>query len=168
MAEELRPTDLPKGFGQTRGSEHEVWLAEDGTHVIKATHAGEFGRKFGPDRFATLAEYLERITLTVTEFGIDWQVVGAHGTGRSMRIVSRQQAFRGSPPDREAIQRFMLDRGFRLHHTRFGDAWFRSIDGVLVSDAEPKNAANTPNGIMPFDFLIARPPAELLTIAQIT
>jgi hypothetical protein len=167
MEKNLKPAELPKGFGQTRGSEHEVWLADDGTHVIKATHAGEFGRKFGPDRFATLPEYLERIALTVSEFGIDWQVIGTHGRGRSMRVVSRQQAFRGSPPVRDAIRDFMLERGFKLHHTRFGDAWFRSIDGILVSDAEPKNAASTPNGIMPFDFLIALPSADLLTIAHI-
>jgi hypothetical protein len=50
----------------------------------------------------------------------------------------------------------MVERGFEFHRTRFGDAWFRSEDGMLVSDAEPKNAVVTANGIMPFDFIIAR------------
>lgn len=63
MAPELRQVALPAGFGQTRGSEHEVWLSDAGTRVIKATHAGEFGRKFDPARFATLTEYWERIEL---------------------------------------------------------------------------------------------------------
>lgn len=61
----------------------------------------------------------------------------------------------------------MLERRFEFHRTRFGDAWFRKEDGLLVSDAEPKNAVVTANGIMPFDFIIARPTQELLKSAQI-
>lgn len=67
---ELKPAALPRGFGQTRGSEHEVWLSDDKLRVIKATHGGEFGRKCGPDRFATLDEYLERIDLLNIEFAV--------------------------------------------------------------------------------------------------
>lgn len=165
MATELRPTTLPAGFGQTRGSEHEVWLSEDSLRVIKATHAGEFGRKFGPDRFATLEEYLERIRLLNEVFGMGWQVEGSCGANRSQRIVTSQPAYFGKPPTLAEIRSFMLDRGFVFHRTRFGDAWFRKEDGTLVSDAEPKNAVLTVNGIMPFDFLIARPASELLTQA---
>ena len=167
MGPTLSSVSLPSGFGQTRGSEHEVWLAPTGQHVIKATHPGEFGRKFGPDRFATLPEYLERIQLTATEFGIDWQVLGSHGAEASLRIVSTQPVFRGSPPSMDDIRRFMKDRGFAFHRTRFGDAWYRKIDGLLVSDAEPKNASDTSEGIMPFDFIVARPDPELLEIASI-
>lgn len=168
MEEGLRQASLPPGFGQTRGSEHEVWLDTDGTHVIKATHAGEFGRKFGPDRFATLPEYLERIELINQEFGIGWQVVGFHGTGKNQRVVSTQPVFAGVPPRLPLIRQFLEERGFVLHHTRFGDAWYRKIDGLLISDAEPKNAVLTPAGIVPFDFLIARPPAELLRVAGVS
>lgn len=167
METALSPVELPAGFGQTRGSEHEVWLSSSGQQVIKATHAGEFGRKFGPDRFASLPEYLERIALTAREFGIDWQVLGCHGSGPSLRILSTQPAYRGTPPSSDSIRRFLRDRGFKLHRTRFGDAWYRSIDGLLVSDAEPKNAADTKDGIMPFDFLISRPHQELLVEANI-
>ncbi len=164
---ELKPAHLPKGFGQTRGSEHEVWLSDDKLRVIKATHAGEFGRKFGPDRFATLREYLERIRLLNDEFAVGWQIEGVCGEGRSQRIITSQPAYHGKPPTLTEIRQFMLERGLEFHKTRFGDAWFRKEDGLLISDAEPKNAALTTNGIMPFDFLIARPTLELLKTARI-
>lgn len=163
MAAELRHATPPAGLGQTRGSEHEVWLAEDSLRVIKATHAGEFGRKFGPDRFASLEEYLERIQLLNEVFSMGWQIEGSCGEGGSLRIITSQPAYFGKPPTLAEIRRFMQDRGFMFHRTRFGDAWFREEDGTLVSDAEPKNAVLTANGIMPFDFLIARPAPELLT-----
>lgn len=167
MAQELKPTGLPQGFGQTRGSEHEVWLSESGVRVTKATHAGEFGRKFGPDRFATQEEYLERIGLINEEFSLDWQIEGACGMGKSLRIITSQPAFTGCPPSLKEIHQFMTGRGFVFHRTRFGDAWFRAEDGLLVSDAEPKNAVVTAQGIMPFDFLISRPGPELLVQAGI-
>ncbi len=167
MVEELKQVALPPGFGQTRGSEHEVWLLEYEERVIKATHPGEFGRKFGPDRFATMAEYFERLRLTEIEFGIDWRIEGVHGSGRQIRIVTSQPVFLGTPPPRTAIQEFLQERGFIHHRTRFGDAWFRREDSLLISDAEPKNAVATSAGIMPFDFLIAAPSPELLVAAQI-
>ncbi len=164
---ELKPASLPPGFGQTRGSEHEVWLSADKLRVIKATHAGEFGRKFGPDRFATLDEYLERIRLLNDEFAVGWQIEGVYGEGRSQRIITSQPAYHGKPPTMAEIRQFMLERGFEFHRTRFGDAWFRQEDGLMVSDAEPKNAVVTAKGIMPFDFIIARPTPELIKTAQI-
>ena len=165
MAAELKHATPPAGFGQTRGSEHEVWLAEDSLRVIKATHAGEFGRKFGPARFANLEEYLERIRLLNEVFSLGWKVEGSCGANRSRRIITSQPAYFGRPPTLAEIRSFMQDRGFMFHRTRFGDAWFRTEDGMLVSDAEPKNAVLTLNGIMPFDFLIARPSPELLAQA---
>jgi hypothetical protein len=167
MAEALKQVALPTGFGQTRGSEHEVWLAEKGDRVIKATHSGEFGRKFGPDRFATMAEYLERIRLTNVEFGIDWKIEGVHSQGKALRVVSSQPVFAGKPPSPSQVRSFLEERAFVCHHTRFGDAWFRVEDGMLVSDAEPKNAVMTASGVMPFDFLIAVPSPELLVMACI-
>ena len=168
MAEDLKRVDLPPGFGQTRGSEHEVWLAAGGTRVIKATHGGEFGRKFGPVRFATRAEYLERIQLINEEFGLGWRTEGTWGEGKTLRVVTSQPAFAGRPPSRQEIRVFMRERAFVFHLTRFGDAWFRRGDGLLVSDAEPKNAVVTVQGLMPFDFLIARPAPELLALAGIS
>ncbi|MCF7785368.1 MAG: hypothetical protein K9N47_04555 [Prosthecobacter sp.] len=167
MAQELKLVDLPQGFGQTRGSEHEVWLADAGMRVIKATHSGEFGRKFGPARFATQEEYLERIGLINEEFALDWQIEGVCGAGRSLRVVTSQPVFTGKPPSLMEIRQFMCGHGFVFHRTRFGDAWFRKEDGLLVSDAEPKNAVVTTQGIMPFDFLIAKPAPELLAQAGI-
>jgi hypothetical protein len=168
MEESLRQVELPLGFGQTRGSEHEVWLSANGDRVIKATHAGEFGRKFGPDRFATMPEYLDRIRLSVIEFGFDWRIEGTYGTGKGVRVVTSQPVFAGKPPARHALKTFLEDRGFRLYRTRFGDAWFRHEDSMLVSDAEPKNAVVTSAGIMAFDFLIAVPSPGLLAVAGIS
>lgn len=92
---------------------------------------------------------------------------GVCGVGRSLRVVTSQPVFTGRPPSLAEIREFMVGRGFRFHRTRFGDAWYRAEDGLLVSDAEPKNAAVTAQGIMPFDFLIARPTPELLALAGI-
>ena len=158
--EPLNPVELPAGLGETRGSEHEVWLSADGTRVIKATHPGEFGRKFGPEPFATLAEYLERIRLSVVVFGLDWRVHGTHGSGKRIRVVTSQPAFAGRPPEFSAIHAFMKERGFTFHRTRHGDAWYRMKDGLLVSDAEPKNCVETTEGLVPFDFLIAKATAS--------
>jgi hypothetical protein len=164
----LKPTILPPGLGQTRGSEHEVWLSPDGTRVIKATHPGEFGRKFGATPFATLPEYLERIRLTVDEFGLDWKVLGSHGSGKNMRVVTSQPAFSGTPPSMSAIHSFLQGRGFKFYRTRFGDAWYRAEARLLISDAEPKNAIETRDGIVPFDFIVCKPLPEILTLAGIS
>lgn len=165
--ESLNHIELPAGFGQTRGSEHEVWMSPGGTRVIKATHAGEFGRKFGPDRFATEAEYLERIRMMNAEFQIDWRIEGVNGAGGNRRIVTSQPLFAGDPPSHASIRRFLEKFGFHFYSTRFGDAWHRQCDGLLVSDAEPKNAVQSIECVIPFDFLIARPPAGLLELAGI-
>jgi hypothetical protein len=162
----MNAVKIPDGFGQTRGSEHEVWFSVDG-RAIKATHSGECGRAFGPSRFASPEEYLERIRLTVEIFGLDWQVHGMHGTGRQARIVTSQPIFLGSPATRQEITVFMRERGFVLHQTRYGDAWYRKLDNVLVSDAEPKNIVHGAAGLAPIDVIVCRPSKELLKAADI-
>lgn len=159
----MNPVELPAGFGQTRGSEHEVWFANDG-RVIKATHPGEYGRVFGPDRFATLDQYIERIRLTVELFGLDWQIHGLHGSGRNTRVVTSQPIFLGKPATRQEIADFMLERRFVLHRTRFGDVWYRSEDNVLVADAEPKNVVHGVDGLAPIDVIVCRPNKDLLLL----
>ncbi len=165
--ETLRQVSLPDGLGQTRGSEHEVWISPDGRRVIKATHPGEHGRVFGPQRFATQAEYFERIRRMNEEFCLDWRVEGVHGSKKRTRIVTSQPLFAGEPPSHIQIQKHLRDFSFRPHRTRFGDAWFRKEDGLLISDAEPKNAVLTRAGIIPFDFLISRPTRDLLEASGI-
>lgn len=162
----MNPVPIPEGFGQTRGSEHEVWFSANG-RVIKATHAGECGRIFGPSRFASQEEYLERIRLTVEIFGLDWQIHGIHGAGRQARIVTSQPIFLGTPATRREIADFMHERGFVLHQTRYGDAWYRRQDNVLVADAEPKNIVHGNNGLAPIDVIVCRPSASLLRVAEI-
>ncbi len=158
--------ELPAGFGQTRGSEHEVWFSSDG-RAIKATHSGEYGRVFGPDRFATLEQYLERIRLTVELFGLDWCIHGIHGSGRNVRVVTSQPIFLGRPATGQEIAAFMQERRFVLHRTRFGDVWYRSEDNVLVADAEPKNVVHGVEGLAPIDVIVCRPSRELLQRADI-
>jgi hypothetical protein len=162
----MNQVELPAGFGQTRGSEHEVWFSSNG-RAIKATHPGEYGRVFGPDRFATLDQYLERIRLTVELFGLDWQIHGVQGSGRNARIVTSQPIFLGKPATRQEIAAFMLERRFVLHRTRFGDAWYRSEDDMLVADAEPKNVVHGVEGLAPIDVIVCRPTEELLKIAGV-
>lgn len=157
----LKQVPLPPGFGSARGSEHEVWFVQGESHVIKATHAGEFGRVFGPKQFASLPEYLARVALTNEVFGLDWEILGVHGEGRRLRVVSRQPVIRGRAATLAEIREFMVCRGFVLHRTRFGDAWYRKDDNLLVSDAEPNNVLATDNGLVPIDVLVCRPSNEL-------
>ncbi len=163
----MNQVELPAGFGQTRGSEHEVWFSSDG-RAIKATHPAEYGRVCGPDRFATLDQYLERIRLTVELFGLDWQIHGLHGSGRSTRVVTSQSIFLGKPATRQEIAAFMLKRRFALHRTRFGDVWYRSEDNALVADAEPKNVVHGVDGLAPIDVIVCRPSRELLSVSEIS
>jgi hypothetical protein len=162
----MTQVELPAGFGQARGSEHEVWFSDDG-RAIKATHPGEYGRLFGPERFATLEQYLERIRLTVALFGLDWQVLGIHDSGRNARVVTSQPVFLGTPATRQEIAEFMLERRFVLHRTRFGDVWYRREDNVLVADAEPKNVVHGVAGLAPIDVIVCHPSQELLNAAEI-
>lgn len=157
----MNPVELPSGFGQARGSEHEVWFSTDG-RAIKATHPGEYGRVFGPDRFATLEQYLERIRLTVELFGLDWRIHGIHGSGRNARVVTSQPIFLGRPATRQEIAAFMQERRFVLHRTRFGDVWYRAEDNVLAADAEPKNVVHGMEGLAPIDVIVCRPERSLL------
>jgi hypothetical protein len=162
----MKPVMLPAGFGETRGSEHEVWFSTDG-RVIKATHPGEFGRAFGPRKFASLEEYLERVRLTVEVFGLDWQVHGTHGEGRQQRVITSQPLYVGRPASLAEIARFMQERRFVHHRTRFGDVWYREEDQILVADAEPKNIVRGKDGLAPIDIIVTRPSIELLIQAEI-
>lgn len=168
MAEPLlAEVPLPPGFGKTRGSEHEVWFEADGQKVIKATHAGECGRIFGPCRFATEQEYLERIAILRTEFSLDWEVLGFNGEGKRRRIVTTQPVIPGKAATRDEIARFLQEMDFVLFKTRFGDAWYRGRDNLLVADAEPNNVLTTDDAVVPIDILVSRPTEELLRDAGI-
>lgn len=71
------------------------------------------------------------------------------------------------PADMAKIHDFLRSRGFAFYRTRFGDAWYRSEERLLVSDAEPKNAIEPHDGIVPFDFIVCQPNPELLALAGI-
>jgi hypothetical protein len=73
-----------------------------------------------------------------------------------LRVVTSQPAFAGRPATFHEIRAFLEERGFKFHRTRFGDAWFRACDSMIVSDAEPKNCVMTVEGLVPFDFLITQ------------
>ncbi len=166
-ASSLKQVPLPAGFGSARGSEHEVWFFAADNSVVKATHGGECGRAFGPKPFAVFDDYLKRVAMTREIFGIEWKVIGVHGEGRRMRIVTTQPAIRGRAATLGEIYDFMTFRGFALHHTHFGDAWYRRTDNMLVSDAEPNNVLATENGLVPIDVIVTKPSLLLLKEAGI-
>lgn len=143
--EPLNHIELPAGFGQTRGSEHEVWMSPGGTRVIKATHAGEFGRKFGPDRFATEAEYLERIRMMNAEFQIDWRVEGVNGVGDNRRIVTSQPLFAGDPPSHASIRRFLEKFGFQFFSTRLATPGIANATACWSVTPSPRTRCNPSN-----------------------
>jgi hypothetical protein len=98
---------------------------------------------------------------------VGWEIEGMCGEGRARSMITSQPTCHGKPPTLAEIRQFMLERGFGFRHTRLGDAWFRREDGLLVSDAEPKNVVVTEKGLMPFDFIIAQPPSKVLRAAGI-
>ena len=61
----------------------------------------------------------------------------------------------------------MEERRFVRHETRFGDAWYRREDNVLVSDAEPKNVVHGVEGLAPIDVIVCHPTDSLLSVAGI-
>lgn len=154
---------LPPAFGQARGSEHEAWLDESAGTVTKATHGGESGRQWGPRKFSTPAEYLERIAIAQHVFGMDWTFQGVAQTGEGPRIVTAQPLLRGPRSTPADIAAFMEQRGFQpVDHPTHGPAWYRPQDNLLVSDALPKNFVQTQDGPVPIDLQIQRPDAATL------
>lgn len=164
----LKQVTLPPGFGTARGSEHEVWFSDDGQTVIKATHAGETGRVFGPKQFASLTEYLERVQLLNEVFGFKWTILGMAGAGKLSRVVSTQPVVCGRGALAREIRKFMEERRFKFHRTRYGDAWHRVEDNLLVSDAEPNNVIYTGEVLVPVDVLICRPSRDLLRVIGVS
>lgn len=120
--------------------------------------------------YAAPLDYLERFILHNALFQDDVrlegiiitdhpsQLVGAVPGGCSMVISQRWliAADDQNPhPTAEQIVSFMQELGFEpLPDSFFG--WFREDDGVIVLDAKPDNFVLTPDGIPPFDLVLAR------------
>ena len=156
--------------------EHEVRFHEQDRRLWKKTWPGTFGMMpaWSPEGWkptcATPSDYLERFILHNALFQDDVrlegviisahpsQLVGAVLGGCSIVISQRWliAADDQSPhPTSEQIASFMQELGFKpLPDSFFG--WFREDDGVIVLDAKPDNFILTPDGILPFDLILAR------------
>ncbi|HBJ83288.1 MAG TPA: hypothetical protein DDZ88_05330 [Verrucomicrobiales bacterium] len=156
--------------------EHEVRFHEPDRRVWKKTWPGTFGMmpEWSPEgwkpAYATPLEYLERFILHNALFQDDVRLegvvitaqppalVGAVPGGCSMVISQRWliAADDQNPhPIVSQISAYMQERGFKpLPDSFFG--WFREDDGVIVLDAKPDNFVLTPDGILPFDLVLAR------------
>lgn len=146
--------ELPHALPDFTGSEHEIW--GNGRDVLKATLPGGYGRLWGARRFATPAEYLDRMTLLQACFAQKWQIVGlAREMGRT-RLVSRQPFLLGTRPSLPEVAHYMQGLGFVFQRHRFGNHWVRSHDGVIAYDAEPANFVKTAAGLIPVDLILQR------------
>jgi hypothetical protein len=156
--------------------EHEVRFREEDRRVVKKTWTGTFGMvpEWSPEGWrpgsATPLEYLRRFILHnhlfqddvrlegVINSAIPATLVGAEGGGCSL-VISQRWLVADDPenphPSLEEIAAFMQELGFdTLPDSFFG--WYRAEDSVLVLDAKADNFVKTPDGILPFDLVLAR------------
>lgn len=146
--------NLPSALPDFIGSEHEVW--SDGKWVIKASLPGAYGRLWGKRRFALPSEYIERISLTVEIFALQWEVLGITAELNRFRIISRQPFLKGTAPTHDEIETFMESFGFTRKNHRFGQYWWRPDDAIIAYDAEPGNFVKTSFGLVPVDLILQK------------
>ncbi len=161
------------------GGEHVVHLSPDGKRVLKFTLPGEFGfcvdeiilfdsRTFTnkiklTHRRALPSEYLWRWLVLRKVFGLLTEVEGVTKRDDGSPALVISQPFVGEEmPDWEEIEAQLTGQGFALVDNallsmpEMNDViWYRQRDGVIISDAYPRNFRLDATGaIIPVDLLV--------------
>jgi hypothetical protein len=186
---EAPPPSSPPVF---QGGEHRVFVPEEAETITKHTLKGEFGRVMDERdlldprqmrnvrqltlRGALPSEYLTRLAIMSEIFGLDTDYLGRVGVDESM---ATSQPFvpqdEGTVISEEAVQGFMEGHGFARvdeKHIAIPEikkaTWYRQRDGLLVTDALPRNFRQTPDGILvPVDLVIVPiPPGASRILAE--
>lgn len=166
------------------GGEHRVYVPDPPTTVTKQTLPGQFGmiadeRKLLNPRTmlnefkltvrpALPSEYLTRWEIISKVFGVDTDYVGRpSGSANQLEI---RQTFVPQDPDTTIepsdIEAFMDANGFAkvppevIAVPEVRDVtYYRQHDGILVTDAHPRNFRLTPTGlIVPIDLVVSAVP----------
>jgi hypothetical protein len=146
----------------SEGSEHFVYLTENGESVLKLTKPGIFGDLYFLEdgrvnqRCCTPGDYLVRMYLLDLHFGFAPNAVGVTDSGQ---IVTLQKFVEGDPPTQDETNVFL--RGSGLEPVKLSCfIWKRAspVEGFeyWVGDARDENFVKTVHGIVPIDLRMWR------------
>ena len=161
------------------GGEHIVHRTADSLRIVKITLPGVFGRIVDEDwlfdsrtflnswklklRDALPSEYYTRWALLDVLFGLQTQFEGIHQEdGHEPQLVISQPFIGEFMPDLEDVEALMKAMGFEKVDAKHiinpvnGDCtWYRQRDGLLITDAFPRNFRLDREGaIIPIDLMI--------------
>ena len=161
------------------GSEHIVHRTADSLRIVKITLPGVFGRIVDEDRLfdsrtflnswklklrdALPSEYFTRWALLDVLFGLQTQAEGIHqDDGREPQLVISQPFIGEFMPDLEDVESLMKAMGFSkvdaknvINPENEDCTWYRQRDGLLITDAFPRNFRLDREGaIIPIDLMI--------------
>lgn len=153
-------------------SEHQVFLRQADSRVVKRTLAGVYGQIPVPNsgkldrRNARPSEYLKRMALQLAVFGGDISLEGVtvsdkpsmvlfEPAGQPSFVISQRWYERAATATDEIIHDFLVREGFRaVPQSYFG--WYRPEDRVVIVDAKPDNFILTDAGLVPIDLQMSQ------------
>ena len=140
------------------GSEHIVYLAPEGTVVIKLTKPGIYGDSYHlvdgrvHQRCCTPGDYLIRLAMLQLTFGFAPKPLGVTKAGQ---IVSVQRFVEGEPPTQDEVDEFLLREGLEPVKQSCW-LWMKNDPSseleYWIGDARDDNFVKTPHGIVPIDL----------------
>jgi hypothetical protein len=179
----------PEPSSQFLGGEHEVWVSIPPTTVFKHTVPGFYGRildetvLLDPRTFqnrrklamrgALPSEYLRRWAVAETVFGLETLYCGVVNPSAAEPQMAVSQTyidqFADDPATEADVSAFFIANNF----TQVGAdlivnpeiqnvTWYRQRDGILITDAHPRNFRKDTTGVLiPIDLVITLVPCGL-------
>jgi hypothetical protein len=176
----------PESSSQFLGGEHEVWVSIPPTTVFKHTVHGCYGRildetvLLDPRTFqnrrklamrgALPSEYLRRWAVMETVFGLETLYRGVVSTKAAEPQMAVSQTyidqFEDDPATDADVSAFFTANGFTQVSADFiinpeiqNVTWYRQKDGILITDAHPRNFRKDTTGVLiPIDLVITLVP----------
>jgi hypothetical protein len=161
------------------GGEHIVHRTADSLRIVKITLPGVFGRIIDEDRLfdsrtflnslklklrgALPSEYLARWALLDILFGLQTKFEGIYQEdGHEPQMVISQPFIGEFMPELEDVEALMEAMGFgkveakhSINPENADCTWYRQHDGILITDAFPRNFRLDREGaIIPIDLMI--------------
>lgn len=152
----------PANAPRSAGAEHEVFFHQGVNRVFKRTHPGTFGSihtERGLRRTATPYFYLCRLSLVNQVFSSDLRLEGVTQGDQPSIVTSQPWAHPADPqkplPSSVEVRKFMKSLDFNPVVDSPVE-WFRTSDGVRVSDARTDNFIKSSEGLVPIDLVVAK------------
>jgi hypothetical protein len=172
------PPELKPNF---TGGEHQVWIDDPPTTVLKHTLPGFYGRTVDESvlldartfqnrhrlilRGALPSEYLRRWAVLHSVFGLPTVYHGKVGSGPEPQMAIAQPYIEqddSDPPTLYDVTLFMEAYGFAKIEPQIiaipevaDVTWYRQADGILITDAHARNFRKDLDGvIIPVDLVV--------------